>query len=136
MLLYPYRIFFVLVHTLLWSRFCVFVSAHIQFFFWWIHLHFCNAYGVWDFSCWYCCLWYASVMWLSCVWRLFEVHDFGNHSCNNMYEHGFCMYAMICMALKLCFYYLRGTHATVNSIGTGIISNDRVQRNKLCWRIK
>ena len=26
-----------------------------------------------------------------------KVHDFMNCVCNNMYEHGFCIYVMVCM---------------------------------------
>ena len=29
-----------------------------------------------------------------------KVHDFGNCVCSNMYEHGFCMYVMICMDIE------------------------------------
>jgi hypothetical protein len=128
-----------LMCILLWCGCCVFL-AYNDFFLMNI-LHFCY------FNSLYGCVWYASVLWLYFVWSPYEVHDFENNVCNNMYEHAFCMHAIMdmyvcmdnvrtCMDVWLTFLSLKRNMHYNKLQWRGNISNDMVQTNKSFERIK
>ena len=74
-------------------------------------------------------------MLLGFVWSPYEVHDFMIRVCNSVYEHVLCLHAMVCMDIDYLLL-LKRIIVTINYIGMGKISDDRVQINRMFKRIK
>ena len=56
------------------------------------------------------------MIWLCFVCSPFEVHDFRICVCNNMYEHVFGMYAMVCMDVNFIYLFLLQRNIDYNKL--------------------